>query len=230
MPDPADEPIEQYELRVDVLEECLSYQAPTAEEWELMAQEEESLLEEKCIELVRTMAPPPLPDVLPASATAIAPSMPRSVGRRGRSWARPGTPRTPQRPSIGKKMERSASFADLEGSLASSASHHNNGSYLACGPCADDDAPAGEMEPCQLPTSPVTPLGPKRGKVSKGFTCFECERRLPLTACASACKCGEVYCAEHMHSHNCSHNYRAQAQSKLREDNPKLESSRLERM
>ena len=69
-------------------------------------------------------------------------------------------------------------------------------------------------------------------KKVKGLACKKCSCRLPLTACASACKCGEIFCAECMPAscHSCPVDYKAMHMEKLQQDNPKLGSQRLERM
>ena len=73
---------------------------------------------------------------------------------------------------------------------------------------------------------------PVAKKKVKGLACKQCSCRLPLTACASACKCGDVFCAECMPAsrHACPVDYKAMHIKKLQEDNPKLGSQRLERM
>jgi len=63
---------------------------------------------------------------------------------------------------------------------------------------------------------------------SKGSRCYECDARLPVTACIQCvCRCGDSFCASHMHTHKCPFDYRAGAQHRLRESNPKLAPAKL---
>lgn len=70
----------------------------------------------------------------------------------------------------------------------------------------------------------------KHQKIRKGVACVSCGTRLPLTATTSACKCGNTFCAAHMHDHKCTHDYQTSSRAKLAQDNPKLEVDKLERM
>jgi len=63
---------------------------------------------------------------------------------------------------------------------------------------------------------------------AKGSRCYECDARLPVTACIQCvCRCGDSFCASHMHTHKCPFDYRAGAQHRLRESNPKLAPPKL---
>lgn len=60
--------------------------------------------------------------------------------------------------------------------------------------------------------------------------CKTCDCTLPLTAtCSSTCGCGDIFCARHMHAHDCIVDYHAREQRKLQEDNPKMQPSKVER-
>ena len=55
-----------------------------------------------------------------------------------------------------------------------------------------------------------------------------CAVRLPLTACVqSRCKCGQLFCAGHMHCHACTFDYRSAARAKLQADNPEIAPAKL---
>lgn len=73
------------------------------------------------------------------------------------------------------------------------------------------------------------PKGGAGGKVH-GSACRSCGCRLPLTACAAACRCGHTFCPTHMHEHACCFDYKSAHNAKVRKDNPKLEGPKLERM
>jgi len=99
----------------------------------------------------------------------------------------------------------------------------------ACSVCTTAEASDAETEDEEV-AGPLGEPQPTKLHKPKGATCKSCGTRLPLTAAASACKCGHAFCARHMHDHKCSHDYRAPARAKLAEDNPKLEGTKLERM
>jgi len=71
----------------------------------------------------------------------------------------------------------------------------------------------------------------KKPKATRKLCCKTCECRLPLTAATtSSCACGELFCASHMHAHECPFDFRAREQQKLAKSNPKVENSKLDRL
>ena len=66
-------------------------------------------------------------------------------------------------------------------------------------------------------------------KSLKKKRCFECNKRLnflPIT-----CKCGVVTCIQHKWpDHNCTHDYRAEAQKQLTKENPVVIAEKLNRI
>jgi len=89
-----------------------------------------------------------------------------------------------------------------------------------------------EALPQALPTAPGAPESATAPSVAarKRPRCMACNCRLPLTAtCASACQCGEIFCGHCMHAHECSFDYRGREQRKLKDDNPNMAPSKLER-
>jgi len=120
---------------------------------------------------------------------------------------------------------------------------------LLCSAADDDDAVLPELSAsvaarisradAKLPPS-MLPEGfgaeggggaPPPSATRKRPRCKACNLRLPLTAtCASACQCGDIFCARHLHAHDCSFDYHSREQHKLAEDNPKMAPSKLERL
>jgi len=59
--------------------------------------------------------------------------------------------------------------------------------------------------------------------------CKACGVRLPLTAyLGCGCKCGHVFCAAHLHEHDCPFDHRAIHKRKLAAANPKLSAPKLD--
>jgi len=68
-----------------------------------------------------------------------------------------------------------------------------------------------------------------RAKKRAAACCLVCAARLPVTASIQArCRCGELFCAAHMHAHACKHDYKAAFANHLRAANPKVEPTKLE--
>jgi hypothetical protein len=68
-----------------------------------------------------------------------------------------------------------------------------------------------------------------RAKKRAAACCLVCAARLPVTASIQArCRCGELFCAAHMHTHACKHDYKAAFANHLRAANPKVEPTKLE--
>jgi len=63
---------------------------------------------------------------------------------------------------------------------------------------------------------------------SSARRCAECDVKLSISACIHAtCRCGQSFCAAHMHEHKCTYDYRTRAQERLRTGNPKLMPSKM---
>ena len=230
---------------------------PTKEEWSVYMELEESRLEERCADLISSLAPSlPSPisskrahrgDIAPSSSSA-RPSRPK--------------PRTSfaarRRPST--DLSSSVSSISSAGGLSESAEAEDNevevdGMELdltLAQECMEDVESDDESALCVLidegceNSSTAPALVSSTNSVShedaveakaempkkkvKGKACKSCGCRLPLTACASACKCGESFCANHMHAHNCVFDYKTAHEAKLREENPQVEGHKLERL
>jgi len=83
--------------------------------------------------------------------------------------------------------------------------------------------------PTETLEAPSVPAKPTR-KATAGACCATCAVRLPaMTASLQArCRCGELFCARHMHAHACKHDYKAAQALHLRDANPKVEPPKLE--
>lgn len=69
---------------------------------------------------------------------------------------------------------------------------------------------------------------PKKKPASDRRRCGSCCVRLPLTAVhQSVCKCGELFCAAHLHAHACKYDYKAAAKARLRASNPEIAPAKL---
>lgn len=203
---------------------------PTAEEWEAYTLHEEDRLEMRCAELIASLTPT-LPSPKPAKHGGSRGLL--GTGRVGASRRSRASGRHRHSSSA-----RKALFTDTESLSASSSS------AASCA-LSDDDAAFGSEEEsldecCEFDGStcgtceavdgpPELPKGGKGGKV-KGSACKSCGVRLPLTACTAACRCGHTFCAAHMHDHACHFDYKTPCRDQLREDNPKMEGPKLERL
>lgn len=246
MPSVDDEPI-VVQLPMAVIGELEAMEAscvpPTLAEWQHYCESEERRLEERCADLVLSLAPasPRSPTRSPTLRTqerAAANRRPPPSGTSRRSHS----PRTYEhreqgrgvRGSLEEALNRAASEgpdalvsswsssgSSLEGSFdpkGDDSSSHLHGDGLSWTTEAAEDASA---------APPPPPHSPQRKPHRRA--CKECGCRLPLTACASACKCGSTFCAKHMHCHECPVEYQELQQRKLREDNPAVAGHKLER-
>ena len=268
----------------------LSCMPPSLGEWEQYCAHEEERLEERCADLVSSLAPvlPPSPRTVSASRSfrrppaagtdASPPSAASSSLERVRRSRSPGAAehrRRHRRSRLDAALALAADSTDAVGDpllpssrTASSSSTSTfsssdgaegsgallNGDGASCGACTDDCTDEADSEgdehlsdslppiehvsstssSCSVSVGPPTsapspnPMAPKK---VKGSACKQCNCRLPLTACASACKCGEIFCAACMPAscHACPIDYKGMHIKKLRDDNPKLGSQRLER-
>ena len=94
------------------------------------------------------------------------------------------------------------------------------GSEPCCAPCAPADA--------DKENTRVLPPAAPPAKVRKGDRCACCNVRLPITAVVqSKCRCGELYCSAHMHSHTCTFDYKTTFKDKLRHDTPVVAPAKL---
>lgn len=170
-------------------------------DWDAVAAYEEARLEERCAELV-ALLDAPLPPTSPRCERPL--------------------------PSARDADERSVRCASVPPPA--------DEAEAVCGECCESaHAVATPPELCTDVAvaadgiAAPSPVGGKEAKV-KGRGCKSCGCRLPLTAYASACRCGHAFCAEHMHAHDCAFDYRGVSRRKLAEDNPKLEGPKLERL
>ena len=204
---------------------------PTLAEWESYCAQEEERLEERCADLINSLAPS-----LPSPATSLrarGKALPKGVLRRS---ARSSSPNASER----RRARRSRLEAAMAEAAAEVLGSSSSSAHSSCVGCDDDESSDDEQrqqssDDAKLPAVEAVVASapsPTKHQVKKGRTCSltGCECRLPMTACTSACRCGEAFCAEHMHCHDCPVDYRKMQQSKLREDNPKLEGHKLERM
>lgn len=129
---------------------------------------------------------------------------PAAEGGTERSAARPGTP-VHCKPHLGLQTHPGLqSFDDLS---------------EVCMSCVEGMDSAVSLPASIKPTS------------ARKLRCKSCACRLPLTAATTAgCACGDVFCASHMHAHECPFDFRSREQDKLAKANEKVESSKLERM
>ena len=222
---------------------------PSAAEWEAYAAHEEARLEERCAELISSLAPAMRAQSPAHRRSRAAGELQRGFhsrgGRHRRSRSAPLQPRaverlTPRAAAASRAAMRRSPDLGLLCSSSSSASSSSPGeSAYTIGSSAgrstfslsneDCEMLAEECSPCAVDGPHELPKGGVGGKV-KGTACRACGCRLPLTACASACKCGEIFCAAHMHEHACVFDYKRGHETKLREENPKLEGPKLERL
>lgn len=190
------------------------YDAMDEWDWDAIAAEEEARLEQRCAELVQTLDE--------AAASPVAPISPRFDAEPVTSSA------------AGSKHRRQSSVPPpAEGGGGKAAATDVAAMMAMCAECTiePDDASicaTASASACEL-VAPSPSPGAKEGKI-KGMACKSCGCRLPLTACTSSCRCGHAFCAEHMHTHDCAIDYRGMSRRKLREDNPKLEGPKLERL
>ena len=75
-------------------------------------------------------------------------------------------------------------------------------------------------------------LGPKpptrTAQRGGGRRCTACHVRLPLSAEVSAsCKCKQLFCGAHMHSHACTYDFKSEARAHLRETNTPVRFAKL---
>lgn len=193
---------------------------PTELEWAAYMYHEEERLEMRCAELIASLTP--------------ALASPSPVKRRSRRAPRNGSVQG-LGSSSSSVMSSTPSAADGvdatdDDDAPTSADEEETGG-LAGELSLDADATCGV---CEGSEAGVVVDGrvelPKGGKVKGGGACKSCGCRLPLTACAAACKCGHIFCAAHMHEHACAFDYKAPHEAKLRTNNPKTEGAKLERM
>ena len=91
-----------------------------------------------------------------------------------------------------------------------------------------ENAPPGEKREGNAEVSTAVSAA-NRAKKRATACCMVCAARLPVTASIQArCRCGELFCAAHMHSHACKHDYKAAFANQLRAANPKVEPMKLE--
>ena len=223
---------------------------PSAAEWEAYAAHEEARLEERCADLISSLAPAMRAPSPAHRRSSRAGELQRGFlhgrgGRHRRSRSAPLQPRAAERlqpraaaasraaarrsPDLGLICSSSSSASSS--SAAESAYTIGSSAGRSTFSLSDEDVEmlAEECAPCAVEGASELPKGGVGGKV-KGSACRACGCRLPLTACASACKCGEIFCAAHMHEHACRFDYKRGHEAKLREENPKMEGPKLERM
>uniref|UniRef100_A0A673JPI5 AN1-type zinc finger protein 5-like n=1 Tax=Sinocyclocheilus rhinocerous TaxID=307959 RepID=A0A673JPI5_9TELE len=60
--------------------------------------------------------------------------------------------------------------------------------------------------------------------------CFTCRKRVGLTG--FDCRCGNLFCGIHRYSdkHNCTYDYKAEAASKIRKENPVVVADKIQRI
>lgn len=208
---------------------------PTAEEWEAYVTHEETRLEERCADLIASLVPS-----LPSPPLARRREAKRGfgAGARGRMRRSRSAPLIARGSSAKAQLSQSARRATSDLDLFASSSTTTTSSNFAFS--EDEEAIFDETSLCQevlcqevlcqeMDGPPHLPKGGKGGKV-KGIACKGCGGRLPLTACATACKCGDNLCAKCSFDHCCPFDYKSKHESKLREENPKMEGPKLERM
>ena len=105
---------------------------------------------------------------------------------------------------------------------------------LAAAAAAAAAAPAGEgARSGPHPTDPTDPTDLTKRR--KQLQCAVCTYRLPLATTAELCcrcRCGELYCAAHLHQHRCAaaSSLKEAQRRVLRSDNPKIAATKLEAM
>jgi len=68
-------------------------------------------------------------------------------------------------------------------------------------------------------------------KARKGDRCAQCDVRLPITACVQCkCRCGQLFCGKHMHTHKCTFDNKAAMQTKLRDEMPLVTPAKLSKI
>lgn len=253
--------LEAYERAVEL---------PSEAEWQAYMEFEEDRLEERCAELIASLAPPQQRSPHPSTRrreTRTRGGRPRRsrsapLHARGGSsgWgceasadAPPGARRQQRQQQLLLGSSSSATSLVGGGSSAphSSARHSGlhveetegeasatTGALLLSDECCNEVMHEVMHEALLTPgtprtprcgDSPALPKGGTGGKV-KGIACFGCGCRLPLTACATACKCGENYCPRCAGTHVCRFDYKRRHAQRLRDENPKMEGGKLERL
>lgn len=204
---------------------------PYAQAREMLVAAEEARLEERCALLIRTL--PELGDSVgavdapasPCSSTPSAKSRPRGEGLRRQQprWPRAAERRTER--AVWKPVASAEAASAADDSEVLNAVEWSAANGAICRVVDDELAEVSTgslMLPDALPSATAARKRPR---------CKACNCRLPLTAaCGSTCQCGDLFCARHMHAHDCIVDYRSREQRKLQEDNPKLEASKLERL
>jgi len=229
---------------------------PYAEARDVLVAAEEARLEERCAMLIGSLpelvvgetpltAPehgetsPRLPRTPRGSTGVRAGGSPPTFLRASTAPRSSGCGRSP-RPTSMPAIDFSSALSDLSSSTSSGAgvasedavSLSASFSESCCQNVEDDElceASTGRLFPEALPVASATAAA--KTVARKRPRCKECNCRLPLTAtCASSCQCGDVFCAHHMHAHECSFDYHAREQRKLKDDNPQITPSKLERL
>lgn len=81
--------------------------------------------------------------------------------------------------------------------------------------------------PVSCPVTPGSDDSPSKPKKSR---CATCRKRVGLTG--FNCRCGKIFCGIHRYSdqHNCDYDYRADAQAKIRKENPVVVGEKVQKI
>lgn len=199
-------------------------------------------LEETCSKLVDTLRP----DEKSASpeVTAAAAKEEKKGWGKGLSKGFLNKPKRKRRAAPAEAVAAAAAPAASEAAVATSScapvamdvcsavcSEGKEGGLVSVNPATGEVMFAAPTAPTSPPSGPAaTPPAAKKaaGAASERPRCSVCVARLPITATQAPCRCGGLYCAAHMHCHECQFDYKTSARSRLRESNPEIVPRKLE--
>lgn len=83
--------------------------------------------------------------------------------------------------------------------------------------------------PVVVPKAAAAPTKPSSSRPARA-RCGVCRKRLGLTG--FGCKCGKLFCSEHRYAeaHDCGFDHKASERRRIREDNPVVQASKLEKL
>lgn len=155
------------------------------------------------------------PTALPASAGRVV-----VIGRRGRpDGADSSTALESRCARVVDSLESRAVGADVP---LTSASDDSWGAGLSKGFL---NAPKRRRRKRAPPALPAQSAPQPASTSSPRDRCLTCARRLPLTASVQCkCRCSGLYCAEHLHTHECTFDFRGSSRRQLATANPRLDA------
>uniref|UniRef100_A0A673JFY3 AN1-type zinc finger protein 5-like n=1 Tax=Sinocyclocheilus rhinocerous TaxID=307959 RepID=A0A673JFY3_9TELE len=133
--------------------------------------------------------------------------------------------RSPMSPLAGSPSAEAAAIQRLEASI-------NKAEPSPAPNDAQDEIitqPTSSYSPIPVAQSSDEGKSPDSSKPKKN-RCFTCRKRVGLTG--FDCRCGNLFCGIHRYSdkHNCTYDYKAEAASKIRKENPVVVADKIQRI